>query len=65
MLALQVCLGIRNSKKFDGGLGYRDEKSNTVRWKGIYSHTAEGWAKLVERCVELHALGIHRVYING
>lgn len=57
---LFVCLGVRNAKKFDHGVGGRGQSNNTIKWKGIYSHTSVGWEKLVKRCQELHDLGIGR-----
>ena len=56
---LYVCLGIRKSKKFDFGAGYRQE-NNTIKWLGLYSKTSYGWEGLVARCQELHDLGITR-----
>ena len=57
---LFVCLGIRNAKKYDHGVGGYRQENDTVKWKGIYAHATNGWEGLVERCTELHALGIHR-----
>ncbi len=59
--SLFVCLGIRKSKLFDYGIGYR-QSNNTIKWKGMYGKTAYGWEGLVQRCHELHALDIKRDY---
>ena len=45
--SLFVCLGIRKSKLFDYGIGYR-QSNNTIKWKGLYGKTAHGWEGLVQ-----------------
>ena len=58
-VVLAVCLGIRNAKKFDHGVGRRRE-GKLIYWKGTYSKTQVAWEMLVNRCAELHNLKIVR-----
>ena len=57
-IALQVCLGIRNGKKFDHGIGHR--VGDLIQWKGTYSDNQKAWELLISRCYQLHNLGVVR-----
>ncbi len=59
-ITLNVCLGIRNGKKFDYGIGRREDK--LIYWKGTYSDTPKAWEMFIDRCSELHSLGVQRDY---
>ena len=59
-IILNVCLGIRNGKKFDYGIGRREGR--LIYWKGTYSDTPVAWEMFIERCSELHSLGVKRDY---